>query len=261
MNKKIFKMMLTASVIFALSGCGEPSDKDKNGTTPVDLLNDATENLGDTNLSNNEMNSSSILNQDDIKNSIPDINSSGTPDINTTTAVPDIGHYFDSAVKGVDYKCGNFNGTTDSNGTFQYEKDKDCILTLGNNLILRELNSSELSKYKGIIVEKNVSRATFLQTLDSDGNASNGIDIIDSVKKKIADMNVSSVLVGDALTKFQDALVGTEGYNGDLIDVDKAKAHLVDTIKSLQDNGDDVVGNGDLNMTRDDILDIFNSMI
>jgi len=254
-------MMLTASVIFALGGCGEPSDKDKNGTTPTDMLNNVTENLGDTNLSNNEMNSSSILNQDDIKNSIPDINSSGTPDINTTTAVPDIGHYFDSAVKGVDYKCGDFNGTTDSNGTFQYEKDKDCLLTLGDNLILRELNSSELSKYKGIIVEKNVSRAVFLQTLDSDGDASNGIEIIDSVKNRIADMNVSSVLIDDALIKFQDALVGTEGYNGSLIDVDKAKAHLVDTIKSLQDNGDDVVGNGDLNMTRNDILDMFNSMI
>jgi len=260
MNKKILKMMLTASMIFVLGGCGEPSDKDKNGTTPTDMLNDATENLGDTNLSN-EMNSSSILNQDDIKNSIPDINSSGTPDINTTTVVPDIGHYFDSAVKGVDYKCGDFKGTTDSNGTFQYEKDKDCLLTLGDNLILRELNSSELSKYKGIIVEKNVSRAVFLQTLDSDGDASNGIEIIDSVKKKIADMNVSSVLIDDALTQFQDALIGTEGYNGSLIDVDKAKAHLVDTIKSLQDNGDDVVGNGDLNMTRNDILDMFNSMI
>jgi len=261
MNKKMVKMMLTVSIIFAFGGCGEPSDKDKNGTTPIDMLNNATENLGDTNLSNNGMDTSSIVNQDDIKNSMPDINSSGTPDINTSSAVPDIGHYFDSAVKGVDYKCGDFNGTTDSNGTFQYEKDKDCLLTLGNDLILQELNSSELSKYKGIIVEKNVSKATFLQTLDSDGNASNGIDIIDSVKKKIADMNVSDVLVGDALIKFQDALIGTDGYNGSLIDIDKAKAHLVDTIKALQDNGDDVVGNGDLNMTKNDIFDMFNSMI
>ncbi|MCK4441223.1 MAG: hypothetical protein KAU90_04405 [Sulfurovaceae bacterium] len=265
MNKNIIKMMLTVSVIFGLSACGEPSDKDKNGTTPIDMLNGATEDLGDTNPSS-DMNASSILDQDGIKNSFPEINatnSSGTSDINKSSAIPkpDIGHYFDSAVKGVDYKCGDFNGTTDNNGTFQYEKDKDCLLTLGNDLVLQELNSSELSKYKGIIVEKNVSKARFLQTLDSDGNASNGIDIIDSVKKRIADMNVSNVLVDDALTKFQDGLVGTDGYNGDLIDIDKAKSHLVDTIKNLQDDGEDVVGNGDLNMTKNDIYDMFGSLI
>ncbi|MCK4441233.1 MAG: hypothetical protein KAU90_04455 [Sulfurovaceae bacterium] len=260
MNRNIFKMILTVSVIFGLSACGEPSDKDKNSTSAIDMLNDVTEGLGDANPSS-EMNASSILNQDDIKNSIPDINSSGTPDINSTNAIPEpnIGHYFDSAVKGVDYKCGDFNGTTDSNGTFQYEKDKDCLLTLGNDLVLQELNSSELSKYKGIIVEKNVSKAVFLQTLDNDGDASNGIDIIDSVKTKIADMNVSSVLVDDALTSFQDDLVGTDGYNGSLIDVDKAKSHLVDTIKSLQDDGEDVIGNDNLNMTKNDIYNIFDS--
>jgi len=258
MNRKMIKIMLTVSVVFSLSGCGESSNKDENGTTPDEMVNNLLNDLGDTNISN------------DIKNIFPDTNSSGATDINTSSgttdvnisnAIPEIGHYFDSAVKGVDYKCGNFNGTTDSNGTFQYEKDKGCLLTLGNDLVLQELNSSELSKYKGLIVEKNVSKAAFLQTLDSDGNASNGIDIIDSVKKRIADMNVSSVLVDDALTTFQDALMGTDGYSGSLIDMDDAKAHLVDTIKGLQDNGDDVVGNGDLNMTRNDIFDIFNSMI
>lgn len=264
MNRNVIKIMLTVSVIFGLSACGEPSDKDNNGTSPTDVINNLTDGLGENNPSSNDINTSSIINQDDIKNSIPEINASnsgGTPDINQSSAVPDIGHYFDSAVKGVDYKCGDFNGTTDDNGTFKYEKDKDCLLTLGNDLVLQELNSSELSKYKGIIVEKNVSKATFLQTLDSDGNASNGIDIIDSVKKRIGDMNVSSVLVDDALTKFQDALVGTDGYNGSLIDVDKAKSHLVDTIKGLQDDGEDVVGNGDLNMTKNDIYDMFSSML
>jgi len=260
MNRKMIKIMLTVSVIFSLSGCGESSNKDKNGTTPEEMVDNLLNDVEDANVSNS-IDSSSILNEDDIKNIVPDINSSGTPDINTSSAVPNIGHYFDSAVKGADYKCGAFNGTTDSNGTFQYEKDKGCLLTLGNNLVLQELNSSELSKYKGIIVEKNVSKAAFLQTLDNDGNASNGIDIIDSVKKRIADMNVSSVLVDDALTTFQDALTGTDGYSGSLIDMDEAKAHLVDTIKGLQDNGDDVVGNGDFNMTRNDIFDIFNSMI
>ena len=105
-------------------------------------------------------------------------NSSDSQPSNTsTTPVKKIGmgYYVDSAVSGITYTCGTEVGTTDDLGLFTFEEGEDCQFTIGD-IVLREIKSSLLED-KITVLENNISVAQLLQTLDSDGDPSNGIDI------------------------------------------------------------------------------------
>jgi len=90
-------------------------------------------------------------------------------------------YYQDSAVIGVDYKCGNQSGVTGKDGKFIFEKGKDCKFSLAG-IELKKVPKDKLADGKKI-VEDNASVAAVLQSLDADGNASNGIEIKPEVKK------------------------------------------------------------------------------
>jgi hypothetical protein len=143
-----------------------------------------------------------------------------------------IGHYIDSPVEGVNYNCGDLNGTTDNNGTFKFEKGKGCIFTL-SNIVLRELNASQLENTTDII-ENNITTARLLQTLDNDGNASNGIEITKNVLDIISENNFTAIPVGDdELSVFFDDIQGAEGYQGAMVTINQAYNHISETIKNL----------------------------
>ncbi len=81
--------------------------------------------------------------------------------------------YLDSAVEGVTATCGSQVSQTDANGMFTYEDGKDCQFSIGD-IVLR--NESGLYQDK-VIIEDNIRTAQYLQSMDSDGNPSNGIAI------------------------------------------------------------------------------------
>jgi hypothetical protein len=100
--------------------------------------------------------------------------SSSSSDVKTGT-----GYYVDNAVQGVDYACGSKTGKTDSKGTFTFEKGKECKFTLAG-IPLRTTPSDELTDGKEVF-EDNPKVAQFLQSIDSDNNLTNGIQITDEV--------------------------------------------------------------------------------
>jgi len=140
-------------------------------------------------------------------------------------------HYVDSPVEGVEYDCGNQSGITDSNGTFRFEEGKGCILSIAS-IVLKELNASLLENTM-VIVEDNISNARLLQTLDNDGNASNGIEITKNVLKIISENNFTAVPVGDELGTLFQEIEGAEGYQGAMVSLEDAQRHVSETIKSL----------------------------
>ena len=105
---------------------------------------------------------------------------SSTTQQTTTTGT---GYYVDSAVVGVDYVCGNKQGKTGASGEFTFEKGQNCSFTLAG-IPLKTVPADYLVDGKKVI-ENNVTVAQLLQSIDSDGNLSNGIQITDEVVKAI----------------------------------------------------------------------------
>ena len=163
-----------------------------------------------------------------------------TPEI--TNAKKSIGYYVDAEVAGVHYKCGSFEGNTTKDGAFDYELDKDCIFSLGD-VKLREVNASVLSDRNMTILEDNLEVARMLQSMDRDGNASNGIDIpkeAHSVLKEYnKEYNINKVPTEDGI--LHDILfelkIKREDFNGTVISMTKVEEHLNETREHLRHNG------------------------
>ena len=100
------------------------------------------------------------------------------------------GYFVDSAVAGVDFVSGGQTGTTDSAGTFTYEEGKTLSLSVGGvnlgttnpdeNITPVDLVSGGTSESDAV-----VNLARFLQTLDDDGDPTNGISIGETVKTEL----------------------------------------------------------------------------
>ncbi len=132
------------------------------------------------------------------------------------TYTTETAYFIDSAVEGVNYTCGDINGTTDSTGKFTYDSGKCSVVTfkLGNltlgsiapnsintddNLTIQDLVGVERTNLTDATVLK---IATLLQSLDNDGNATNGIKIDVNVSSlsgtitSISDINSSITILG-----------------------------------------------------------------
>ena len=85
------------------------------------------------------------------------------------------GTYIDSAVSGISYICGEEKGITDENGQFSFEVGASCTFFI-KDIELRKVAKGALHD-KVVIFEDHPKVAQFLQTLDSDGDPSNGISV------------------------------------------------------------------------------------
>ncbi len=116
-----------------------------------------------------------------------------------------VGYFVDSAVAGVDYKSASKSGTTDKEGKFKYFSGKDVAFSLGGVEIAKfqvpaetELGKAGADKILSpadIFVEDGEqitdaveNFARFVQTLDADGDPSNGINL-EHVKDAPAEIN------------------------------------------------------------------------
>ena len=157
--------------------------------------------------------------------SMNSIGTGNTPSIGT-------GYYVDSAVQGVDYVCGSQSGTTDVDGKFTFEQNQNCSFKIGN-LLLREVNALNLQN--GIrVLEDNVDTSRFLQTLDRDGDASNGIEISNLAKQ----LNLTEIPKDDAVLKSirDDIKVSDKSYRGRVVTIQEVQDHLEQTRNEIKNN-------------------------
>ena len=157
------------------------------------------------------------------------------PDVTNSTI--GTGYYVDSAVSGINYTCGTQKGITDSNGTFKFEKGQDCTFSIGG-VKLRTTKASLLEN-NITVFENNTSVAKLLQTLDRDGNASNGIDINTvSAEKALKTSSIDTAKLDDALLQNleQDLKAEDEGYTGKAKTTAETETHIQNTTKSITDN-------------------------
>ena len=146
-------------------------------------------------------------------------------------------NYLDSEVRGVTYKCGSQEGITDSNGTFKFEKGRECYFSIGD-IALKKILSKDLVDGKKFI-EDNATIASFLQTLDVDGNATNGIQIDDEIIETLKAEGIDDLPKNETqLTDVWSTLKQKNTkYKGKLVDKLSAMSHVEDTKrKYLKDN-------------------------
>ena len=81
---------------------------------------------------------------------------------------------------GVGYECGKYRGVTAKDGMFYFQKGKSCRFKIGS-FVFKTIKADRLENNK-IFFEDSSKTASFLQTLDIDGDFKNGIEI---TKKEI----------------------------------------------------------------------------
>ena len=121
----------------------------------------------------------------------------------------------DSNVTGVNYRCGSQSGSTGTDGSFRFEQGQVCTFSIGATQF--SVAADRLAANKNVTPfdvftdddEKVINLARLLQTLDSDGNVTNGIEINASVHAAVTsqidfgsnfDTNVTNLMTQLGLT-------------------------------------------------------------
>jgi len=168
-----------------------------------------------------------------------DIKDSGNQDRHTPP--PLRGKYVDSAVQGVSYHCGPYSGKTDTEGTFNFKENSTCTFKIGD-VLLREAKMGH-SKDLVTLVEDNIHVAKLLQTLDKDGNAKNGIQILDTVAALLKENNIDKIPHDNAvldLIQSELRIKAPKHYRGHTVNDKDASDHLRETYDRLDREHKDV---------------------
>ena len=138
------------------------------------------------------------------------------------------GHYLDSGVVGLHYECGSQSGTTGDGGTFDLDANESCTFSLGN-IPLRTQSGDKV--FDGVyILEENTEAARLLQTMDLDGNASNGIVI---TQEELSCLDGYTSLDEVDLDAVYDCLDGNvSDYNGSKVTREEAGEHIEETLEA-----------------------------
>ena len=154
------------------------------------------------------------------------------------------GVFTDSAVEGLTYTTNTQSGVTDASGTFQYQAGESIAFSIGSfqlgesataaaemtpldlisgavlptthNELLRLVNKTRQREPDAVAFTKLVNVLVFLQALDSDKDASNGITIADGMGAIIDDVTIDITMTTDefksstALIELMNAAVTAE---------------------------------------------------
>ncbi len=166
--------------------------------------------------------------------------SSSSPSVQTDSKFG-TGYYLDSAVTGVSYKCGTKEGKTGLNGEFTFEKGASCTFTFAG-ITLREVIADLLKDDKVTIIEDDIKVATFLQTLDKDGDPSNGITIPAEIIAAMSAANIDALPQNaDDIKELYAAIKDVPQYDGKEKSMKEANEHLQGTIKEEAEKSDATV--------------------
>jgi len=142
-----------------------------------------------------------------------------------TTSTTGTAYYEDSAIAGADYSCGAQSGVTGSDGSFTFEVGQGCEFKVGD-IVLRGVSADEL-KNGARIVENTLPVAQFLQSIDVDGDPSNGINITSKVKTALKNAKINHVPTGDLANVVNMLKNSVEGFDGQYVSTQDALKHLM----------------------------------
>lgn len=150
------------------------------------------------------------------------------------------GQFFDSAVAGLNYKTASQSGKTNQLGEFQFQGKESITFSIGAielpstvaNLLLTPLDIFQTQDTNQIEV---VNLLRLLQSLDADGDASNGIEIAESVHQLAADLTID-FSANDFEQQVSDLVSNSGAVNQELISATMAIDHFKLTLNELGQN-------------------------
>ena len=148
------------------------------------------------------------------------------------------GYFIDSAVEGLEYTSGSTTGITGADGSFKYEEGKPVTFKLGNMTLGSVTVTNErvfpVDLVNGAADEQNDNVtliAQVLQTLDSDGDPSNGITILANTRQSMTQtVNLATENAVRATTAFQQGLNTATNGTVSMVTATNAKRHLQDNL-------------------------------
>jgi hypothetical protein len=149
-------------------------------------------------------------------------------------------YFIDSAVEGLEYSSGSTTGVTGTDGSFKYEDGKPVTFKIGGlnlgSLTVTNSRVFPVDLVSGATDETNSAvtlMAKILQTLDSDGDSSNGITITSSARQAITQtIQLASTDPAAATTAINQFIASATSGNSalgkhtSLISDGTAQAHL-----------------------------------
>jgi hypothetical protein len=148
------------------------------------------------------------------------------------------GYYLDSAVAGASYHCGGQSGLTGRKGDFTFEEGADCTFELAG-IKLRTIKAEEL-KDEIKVVEDTPEVAAFLQSIDLDGDPSNGITIDPKVLEVLETLIKDGVITTTAVPtddKLQTTVASIQTeipeYKGRVVTPEDAISHVKGTLTEV----------------------------
>jgi hypothetical protein len=186
-------------------------------------------------------------------------NNSSSTVISNKINIDNTGFFIDSAVEGIKYISGAYNGYTDKDGLFKYDKGAGVTFYIGDELTgiplgtatekIDPFNSQRciitLFDLAGSQDENSVrviNMGKLLQSLDADNDVANGITIDERTKESIAllglnnridfDLDIETFHNHNDIYELFNDLAGHFGEHRGLLDTKDVQAHLV----SMRDN-------------------------
>ncbi len=154
------------------------------------------------------------------------------------TVTPDTGVFLDSAVIGIGYRTETLNGVTDADGMYQYLPGETVTFFIGGlefpaTAATGVVTPMSLANSEDVTNASVINMARLLQTLDQDGDPSNGITItqtaIDSAEPVDFNMSTADFAAANAVqATIQNG--GQDNAVTELIDEHQAITHLAEQL-------------------------------
>jgi len=159
-----------------------------------------------------------------------------------------IGYFIDSPVEGLEYSSITFAGVTDSQGGFYYNGNEEMTFFLGG-VVIGRINAQRIVTpvdLGGVLADTSSTRviniARFLQSLDDDFIAANGIRIPEEVREALQGIRVdfnnpeldNDAGVKELFDRLNDMGIYPEEVERDLLPTAQTQLHLENTITRIE---------------------------
>ncbi len=161
----------------------------------------------------------------------------GSGDSVSNTSTPNTGVFLDSKVEGLEYSTKTLNGTTNANGEFRYNDGETVTFSIGDVNLPAAPGHSVLTPFDNQDVTVNddyaINVLSMLQTLDSDGDPTNGIKLDPITGNMNINFNqgIDAFVTDAAVVAFVAA-----NANSALVPAADAINHFATTLKNISDS-------------------------
>jgi hypothetical protein len=150
------------------------------------------------------------------------------------------GQFLDSAVSGLNYKTTTQSGQTNELGEFTFQMDEMITFSIGSielpNTVARlYLTPLEIYQTTNINQVEVVNLLRLLQSLDLDGDASNGIEITEVVHQLATDLTID-FSANDFELQVSELIEQSGSANQEIISPEAAIAHFQQTLDEINNS-------------------------